>query len=441
MRLNIRKIYSIFINYHTSFTLLMPNILFISYDGMTDPLGQSQVIPYLAGLTKYGYNFTILSCEKPGEFRLYKDHITNSLAPYAIKWVPLPYHKNPPVLSSVFDLMMLKQKARQLHSKEKFDMVHTRSGTPALVGLWMKKKFGIKFLNDIRDFYADSRRDEGSWNKSSLVFDRIYKYFKNKEQKEIEQNDGMVCLTYKAEKIIKDLPYYKPGTPMSVIPCSVDTNLFNPMKINEDLRKKFEERLKINENDIIFSYLGSIGGWYLINEMMSFLKTISDKIQNSRFLFISPHQHEKIYDTALRAGIPGEKILVTHAQRAEVPVLLSFSNYSIFFIKSCYSKQASSPTKHGEIMAMGIPIITNAGVGDVEEIIKKYNSGIVLEQLNGVEYLKVAQALSQKKIFDKDAVREGAKDYFALENAVNKYKNIYELILKEDKNRYLNDRK
>lgn len=411
----------------------MPNILFISYDGMTDPLGQSQVIPYLSGLTQYGYKFTILSCEKPDKYYLYKDHIKNILAPYPIKWAPLAYHKNPPILSSVFDLMMLKRKARALHSKEKFDMVHTRVGTPALAGLWMKKKLGVKFLNDIRDFYAESRRDDGSWNEASPIFRRIYRHFKNKEKEEVEQNDGMVCLTHKAEIIIKKWPYYKPGTPLKVIPCSVDINLFDPMKIDRELKKKFEDKLRINKDDIVFSYLGSIGGWYLINEMMSFFKVISDTIQNAIFLFISPHLHEKIYDTASKAGIPREKILVSHAQREEVPVLLSFSNYSVFFIKKCYSKQASSPTKHGEIMAMGIPVITNSGVGDVDEIVKKYNSGIVIEQMNSKEYLKTALSLLQKNNFDRNAIREGAKDYFALENAVDKYRDIYELTLRKEK--------
>ena len=39
-------------------------VLFIAYDGLTDPLGQSQIIPYLAGLSKANYQFTILSVEK-----------------------------------------------------------------------------------------------------------------------------------------------------------------------------------------------------------------------------------------------------------------------------------------------------------------------------------------------------------------------------------------
>jgi len=44
-------------------------ILYISYDGMTDPLGQSQVIPYLIGLSQKGYVITIISCEKEDKFK------------------------------------------------------------------------------------------------------------------------------------------------------------------------------------------------------------------------------------------------------------------------------------------------------------------------------------------------------------------------------------
>ena len=209
-------------------------ILFISYDGMTDPLGQSQVIPYLAGLTKYGYEFTILSCDKPKKYAEYKDYIINLLKPYPIKWVSIPYHKKPAVLSSVYDMMMLKRKASQLYAKEKFDMVHTRAGIPALIGLWMKKKLGVKFLNDIREFYADSRIDGGMWNTKNIFYKSIYNYFKKKEDEAIENSDGIVCLTYAAEKIINQWPQYKKQILLQVIPCSVDLNLFDRANIEPD---------------------------------------------------------------------------------------------------------------------------------------------------------------------------------------------------------------
>jgi len=52
---------------------LMKNVLYISYDGMTDPLGQSQVLPYLVNLSASGYNFTILSCEKKKKYKKNKE--------------------------------------------------------------------------------------------------------------------------------------------------------------------------------------------------------------------------------------------------------------------------------------------------------------------------------------------------------------------------------
>ncbi len=412
----------------------MKNILFISYDGMTDPLGQSQVIPYLVGLTKYGYRFTILSCEKRKKYELHKKYITGLLALSSITWVPITYHKNPPVLSTLYDVYQLRKKVRQLHSKEKFDMVHTRPGVPALIGLWMKKKWGVKFLNDIREFYADSRIDGGMWSKNIFFYKIIYNFFKRKEDEAVAKSDGIVCLTYTAERIIKQWPVYNPQTPLEVIPCSVDMSLFDPEKIDTNLKLKLSEELGIRENDFIVSYLGSVGGWYLTDEKMQFCKILSEKIPSVKFLFISPHLHKEIVETAKRFGISESSILVKHGMRDEIPTLLSFSRYSVFFIKPCYSKKSSSPTKHGEIMAMGIPVVTNAGVGDVAEIVTKYHSGIMLEDLSEKEFETAAGLIADGICFDRKAIREGAKEYYNLEHAIDKYQKIYILTLGGNRN-------
>ena len=405
-------------------------ILFISYDGLTDPLGQSQVIPYLAGLTKYDYEFTILSCDKPGLYKMNKAYVEKLLSPYPIQWVSIPYHKNPPVLSSVFDFYQLKKKAEQLHKKEKFDMVHTRPGVPTLVAIWLKKKYGIKFLNDVRGFWADERVDGGMWNLKNPVFKKIYNFFKKHEYECIERSDHTTCLTYHAKdemhswKNISNQPI-----PIEVIPCSVDMGLFDPGSIDPTLKEKMKGELNINDEDRIVSYLGSIGGWYLTDEMMQFCKILLGKIPKTKFLFISPHRHEIIMEAAKKYNIPGDRIIVKKGARHEVPVLLSFSDYSLFFIKPCYSKISSSPTKHGEIMAMGIPVITNAGVGDVEEITTKYNAGIILKEMNAAEYEKAADIIAQGKSFNQQEIIRGAKEYYNLDTAIQKYLSVYRNIL------------
>ena len=39
-------------------------VIYISYDGMSDQLGQSQVLPYIEGLSKFGHTFELISFEK-----------------------------------------------------------------------------------------------------------------------------------------------------------------------------------------------------------------------------------------------------------------------------------------------------------------------------------------------------------------------------------------
>ncbi|HMJ48527.1 MAG TPA: glycosyltransferase [Ferruginibacter sp.] len=408
----------------------MKKILFISYDGMTDPLGQSQVIPYLCGLTRYGYRFTILSCDKPGNYESQKEDVFHLLKNYDIQWESIPYHKNPPVLSSILDYYALRRKAEQLHHRNNYDMVHTRPGLPTLVALWMKKKYGCGFLNDVRGFWADERVDGGMWNLNNPVYRVVYHFFKKHEKECLEKADYNTCLTHAAEKEMLKWDHANKTIPgIRVIPCSADLELFHPGKIDTDIRTAFAGKLGITGTGLIISYLGSIGGWYLTAEMMRFCKKVADKIPGVKFLFISPHRHDAIMEAASNYGIPPGQLIITAAKRDEVPVLLSFSDYSLFFIKPCYSKLSSSPTKHGEIMAMGIPVITNSGVGDVKEIVTKYKSGYVVEDFSDASFDAVIDKILAGNNFDKQKIIDGAEEYYSLAKAIDGYCEVYARIL------------
>jgi len=411
-------------------------ILFISYDGMTDPLGQSQVIPYLKGLTKFGYSFTILSCDKPAKYTPNKEYVEQLISGFTINWVSLRYHKNPPVLSALYDYYALKRKAEALHLAHPFDMVHSRPGLPSLVALHLRKKFGIKFLNDIRGFWADERVDGDIWNLNNPVFKKVYQFFKQHEYNCLVQADYNISLTYKGRDVLhsqKNIP--NQPIPIEVIPCSVDMDLFNPEKIDPLLKEKFRAELNINEGDFVISYLGSIGGWYLTDEMLQFCKKVAGKIPAARFLFISSDSHEQIALAATKCGLSANKIVVKRGKRHEVPVLLSLSTYSLFFIKPCRSKLASSPTKHGEIMAMGIPVITNSGVGDVADIVTKYNAGYILNDFSEKSFNEVIEMILTGNTLDSTAIRNGASQFYALGNAVDQYRKVYDRIFSCDDKR------
>jgi len=398
---------------------------------MTDPLGQSQVIPYLAGLTKAGYTFTILSCDKPAKYQTHRSYVEKLIAPYPIKWVSIPYHKSPPVLSSVYDYYKLKQTAKKLHLTEKFDMVQTRPGIPQLVALYLKKELGIKFMNDIRGFWADERVDGGMWDLKNPLYKTVYKFFRAKEDECVRVADYNTCLTYRGKEEILKWKNVPQPVKVDVVPCSVDLDLFNPNTIDAELRSAFKKELGITDTDFIVSYLGSIGGWYLTREMLQFCKALLDKKPDAKFLFISNNNHKDITDAAKEYGVPPERIIVKFGKRHEVPVLLSFSNYSLFFIKACYSKLSSSPTKHGEIMAMGIPVIANSGVGDVKEIVEKYEAGFVLDDFTAASMNTVVEKMiDPQTTFNAEKIRAGAKDFYDLDTTVATYAEVYKKILR-----------
>ena len=178
------------------------NILYLSYDGMTDPLGQSQVLPYLVGLTSKGFRFHIISFEKEDRFSKYREEIQAICDQNGIIWHPISYTKKPPLLSTLWDVSRMRNKAFELHRVFNFSLIHCRSYLSALVGQKMQRKWGTKFLFDMRGFWADERIDGNIWSLNNPVFKLVYNFFKRKEKEFFLESDYVVSLTYNGKNEI-----------------------------------------------------------------------------------------------------------------------------------------------------------------------------------------------------------------------------------------------
>lgn len=402
----------------------MKNVFYISYDGLTDPLGQSQVLPYLIGLSKIGYQITVLSAEKQENFVEKKTQIENLCQEGGIDWQPISYTKKPPVFSTLKDVYTLFKRAKQLHQQKHFQILHCRSYISALVGLHFKRKYGTKFLFDMRGFWADERRDGKIWNIEKQPYKLIYNYFKKKEIEFFQEADYTVSLTQNGIDEIQSWQQFENiKLPISVIPCCVDTDRFDVERL--DLVKQSELKNKFNFTDkYVLSYLGSIGTWYMLDEMLDFFVELKKQQANAVFFFITGESENFIKEKAREKGIQEADVVVVRANYTEVPLYLSLSNASVFFIKPAYSKKASSPVKQGELMSMGIPIVCNAGVGDTDLIIKKYGCGSVIESFNQENYAAASQLLINNPPKASNGVF-GAQDFFSLNKGVELYAEIY----------------
>lgn len=406
------------------------HILYLSYDGLTDPLGSSQVLPYILGLEQKGFRFTVFSFEKKERFNLGKQAVEKAIGEKNIVWKPLFYHKNPPILSTLWDVGLLKNAVKNIQKKEKIDIIHCRSYITALVGEYFKKRYNIPFVFDMRAFYPDERNDAGLWRKDHLVFGKVYRYFKRKEKDFLTNADYTVVLTHAGKKIIQkgELTGNSFNGKLSVIPCCADMEHFNYQNVAENTKNEIKQKIGVNENTTIIGYSGSVGTWYMLLEMMHFFKVFLSKKPNSRFVFLSKENPDEIKNAATRADISLDKIYITPVSREDMPKWLSIFDASVFFILPSFSKQASSPTKQGELMGMGIPVICNAGVGDTESIVSEPLGGFIVNQMNEEGYGKAIDQFFSKT-FDKEDIRKRGREIYELKDGIEKYNTIYESVL------------
>ena len=407
--------------------VVVKKVLYISYDGMTDPLGQSQVIPYLRELTKLGYQFTLLSVEKKRRLKESGTAVKQMLTEMGIEWETLLFTTQPPLLSKVYDQQQLNATAIRLHKERKFDMIHCRSYVAAAAGVKLLHRFGIPFLFDMRGFWVDERVDSGHWKIKNPLYRFLYNRYKKKEKKYFSETAHIISLTEKGKEELINT-YTVPAKKITVIPCCADLDHFDYHKIKEEARQNVKKLLGVNTNNKILSYLGSLGGWYMTDEMLDFFAVMKKTIPEAKFLFITKDNKEYIIKKAVSRGINENDILVQPATRNEVPLYLSVSDWSIFFIKDVYSKKASSPTKQGEIMGMGIPLICN-DIGDTGYIINKTNSGILINVFNTSDYNIALNALDKVDAISAESIRYGASLFFDLKIGSAKYLLAYQKVL------------
>lgn len=407
------------------------NILYLSYDGMTDPLGQSQVLPYLTGLTKEGFTFHIISFEKQHRFETHREHIQKICDENGIIWHPNSYTQKSPLVTTIWDVYRMKKLAHKLHKLHKFHIVHCRSYIAALVGLYMKQSYETKFVFDMRGFWADERIDGGLWSLNNPIFKVVYKFFKKKELKFFKNADYTISLTQNGkDEILSWEEHQKRPPKIQIIPCCVDLDLFDPSKVNVSEKNRFRKQLQLDESHYVLGYVGSIGTWYMLPEMLDYFIELKKIKSNAKFVFVTGENPDKIYQETNRKNIVKEDVIITSCLHKDVPINISIFDLSIFFIRPTFSKKASSPTKQGEIMAMGIPIVCNSGVGDTDMIVSKNNAGSIITDFSREAYIESILHPVESDII---SMKKGAEDFYSLKNGIEKYLEVYKFIYRNER--------
>ncbi len=388
------------------------NVLYISYDGMLEPLGESQVFQYLAGLSRE-HDITLLSFEKPSDWskKDTRDGMRKKMRHANIRWVPLKYHKRPPVISTFYDITRGFLAAIYLKLRYGIDSVHARSYVAALIALRLKDIFKTRFIFDMRGFWADERIDAGIWKKSDI----IYRITKGLERSYLQKADCVISLTHAGADELMKFPFIdKANLRIEVIPTCVNQELFKP-------------EAEGSSRAFVLGYTGTTTGWYIFEPVADCFKLLLKIFPGAKLDIFNKGEHAFIQGVLESSGVPAESFDLKTAEFSQMPANINKFNAGIFFIKPVFSKRASSPTKLGEFLACGIPCLTNSGVGDMQSILQGEGVGVVLSDFSpGSEETAVKQLVTlcgDREI--RERCRNAAKKYFSLEEGVRAYSRIY----------------
>lgn len=399
----------------------MPSgLLYISYDGLFEPLGQSQVLAYLERLAKTRVVF-LITFEKYSQLPADYDQrkLKSRVSSAGIFWVALRYHKRPTVVATAWDIFRGAICGFWLIRRHRLEIVHARSYVPSVIALLLKRILGTAYIFDMRGFWADERVDGGLWPRDGLLY-RIAKWF---ESRFLLSADHVVSLTESAVDIMKEFDYLQGRFPkFSVIPTCADLERFRPA-CNP-------HAFSLKTQPFVLGYLGSVGTWYSFDHVITSYALLLRIKPDARFLIVNRGEHGYIRERLRHAKISEMSYRIVAAEHHDVPALIAQMSAGIFFIRPTHSKQASSPTKLAEFLGCGVPCLSNDGVGDMSALLNSERVGVVVKSFDDEELKRALVQLLDLCAESGVSTRciAAAKSNFSLDEGITRYQRIYELL-------------
>jgi len=400
--------------------------LYLCYFGLREPLVQTQVLPYLRKLVEGGVGVSLLTFEPRLKERWTTEELEAERARLegdGIRWHWRAYHKRPSLPATLYDVGVGARLASKMLRRGETDVLHARGHVPALMAALAKRRAGGRILFDIRGFMPEEYTDAGVWPANGT----LYRSVKRVERFLFNSADAFVVLTEKAREILFPgrAETDEQGRPVEVIPCCVDFKRFRAA--DRAPREELRRELGLAGRRVVV-YVGSFGGWYMAEETARLMALAYKEDPQTYALVLTQTPPEQIETRLRELGVPDDSFHVGQVAPADVPKYLKASDIAVSFIRACYSKLSSSPTKIAEYLAAGLPVVCNAGVGDVDEVIEGDRVGVVLRDfddesftraLREVEALRAEGGLAER-------ARASAERRFDIERVGGaKYRRLY----------------
>jgi hypothetical protein len=375
----------------------MKNVLYVSYDSISEPISQSQIIPLLI---KYSENYKVYLVS----FEKNKKILLNNVIKKNITHIILKFQKNFFLKAAYFFFYQIL--LIFIVFKYKINIVHTRSYIPTLLILLSRFFKRLNIIFDIRGFWFDEKYEA---KKINLI---IYKILKIVEIILFKTANKVITLSKISKKIIK--------TNFNIKDCKI-----NIIPTFTNFKKFKHNKKKTPSNKIIFGYVGNVGMNYEFEKVINFFEKFN-KINSEWKLIVANNEITEI--PLINSLLFKNKIKLKKINFTDMNNFYSKIDVGIYFLKKVFSKKSSCPTKLGELIATNTPFITNSGIGDINKIFLNLKvNEFLIDKINESKLAKINKKILRIKnrnlIYNS---RSELKNFFCQNINLNKYLSISE---------------
>jgi len=396
----------------------LKRVLYLTRNGLLEPLGQSQIFSYVKGLAS-DFLVILISFEKYDDWceLACRSHLQEQCHRLAVRWSPLRFRAKPrPWAQGLAIAQLTLLSLLQWRRWRQPDLVHARSYVPASIALGLHCLTGVRFIFDMRALWPEELITAGHLRRGSVTH-RVLLWL---ERRCLKEASGVVSLTHAAVTHLQaNYPRELATQRLVVIPTCADLHRFQPCDVPAS-------------SQLVIGCIGTVlSGWFLIEWLRAFFDAVARVAPQARFELISRDAPEAILSALDPSPAWRDRFLVESANPDQMPAIVQRHTASVMFFTGGLSKLGSSPTRMAEVLGCGRPVVANPGVGDVEQVISHHRVGVLARGATATEMdACVADLLALLKDPElSKRCRRTAEELFSLETGTAAYRQLYADIL------------
>lgn len=162
--------------------------------------------------------------------------------------------------------------------------------------------------------------------------------------------------------------------PVTVVPCAASVDRFAAAVAGRE-----QERSRRGVSDrIVLCYLGGLSPWQCIAETIQLAARLRRELPAIYFLLLTPDNPQSYRPQLDQIGREGVDYAVRSVAADEVPAALSAVDAGFLLRADSPINRVASPTKCGEYLAAGVPVICTRHAGDAVPVVETSGAGVIL---------------------------------------------------------------